>query len=118
MRHLPEGTCLQCEQTRDEVRREHTICGIEGGYEYRELIEQWDRHHWRDWSDAELRTFGIREERWADIRRLILADLDWVAVEERCARDGHTPPDDLDASGRCATCFSLIPQIATAVEAR
>lgn len=109
-RYLPVGTCLQCEQTREEVRREGTICGIEDGYEYRELVAEWPRHHWRDWSDAELR--DISEHRRALLRRAPTGEVKWAEIESICDREGHRTPPVEDADelwcppGRCVRCFA------------
>lgn len=78
---LPIGTCLQCEQTREQVKRYETICGIEEGYEYRELAYEWPKHHWRDWSDAELKRAGVKPEFYDLYRRDSISTLGYVACD-------------------------------------
>lgn len=72
-------TCLHCGQSRAQVRAGGTICGIEGGYEYRELEAEWPRHRWKPWSDRELRRFGIGEWAYEEYRRCLVEDFQWVA---------------------------------------
>lgn len=114
--YLPEDTCLQCNQSRARVKRDDTICGIESGYEYRELEMEWPRHHWRDWSDTELRAMRITGHRWSRLRRAPLADLEWEIVESICDREGHRePPADGDefewfAPGRCGRCYAPLTE--------
>ena len=81
MSDVPIGICLQCEQSREEVRIHQTICGIEEGYEYRELVAEWPRHHWRDWSDAELKQAGIRPEFFNEYRRCSALILPYAACD-------------------------------------
>lgn len=86
---LPVDTCLQCEQSRAEVKANETICGIVEGYEYQELVAEWPKHHWRDWSYRELERFGILPARWDEYRRARLADLQYAPYED--TKRGHTP---------------------------
>lgn len=107
-----EDVCLQCGQSRAQVKRDETFCGIVSGYEYKELEMEWPRHHWRDWSDAELRNMRISEHRWNGARRMLVGDLEWEMIASLCDRDGHREPDAEDAEwfapGRCARCFALL----------
>lgn len=89
---LPIDTCLQCEQSREEVSVNETICGIEEGYEYRELVAEWPRHHWRDWSDAELRRGGIKPEFFDLYRREPISTLQYVACDHH--ERGHVFPKE------------------------
>lgn len=88
---LPVNTCLQCEQSREEVRRDKTICGIEDGYEYRELVAEWPRHHWRDWSDAELTQAGIKPEFFELYRRWSISAIGYADCDH--IQRGHTYPE-------------------------
>lgn len=81
IKQFPVDTCLQCEQTREGVKRDETICGIEGGYEYRELEAEWPRHHWRDWSDRELK-FYLKPEAFDKYRRSPLSWLQYADCED------------------------------------
>lgn len=116
MSGLPVDTCLQCEQSRAEVKANDTICGIEGGYEYVELEAEWPRHHWRDWSNAELDVMAwIKPERYSDYRRARLADLQYAHCEDTIR--GHKPlleaPDKDDyfwgmKKGQCVECGATV----------
>lgn len=81
MSDLPIGFCLQCEQSREEVKTHQTICGIEDGYEYRELVAEWPRHHWRDWSDTELKAAGIKPAFFDEYRRRSASRLHYAACD-------------------------------------
>jgi hypothetical protein len=102
---LPRDTCLQCEQTRAEVKANETICGIEGGYEYRELEAEWPRHHWRDWSDVEL---SLINPEYRDLyRRATISTLGYAPCEHRTR--GHSPARGTDheyglIAGHCIDC--------------
>ncbi|AYN55833.1 hypothetical protein PP635_gp54 [Arthrobacter phage Auxilium] len=80
---------MQCEQSRAEVKAKNTICGIVSGYEYVELDHEWPRHHWRDWSDAELRQTHLLPERYDQFRRARLADIQYAPCED--TKVGHRP---------------------------
>lgn len=102
---LPKGTCLQCEQTKAQVKADETICGIEGGYEYRELEAEWPRHHWRDWSDAELAM--ILPEYRHLYRRATISSLEYATCEHRTR--GHSPAKTTSreyglTAGHCMDC--------------
>lgn len=84
---VPIGACLQCEQTPAQVRENQTICGIEGGYEYIELEAEWPRHHWRDWSDVELRKSGIKPDAYESHRRTAATSLQYAPCDEQI--NGH-----------------------------
>lgn len=92
MSGLPDDTCLQCEQSRAEVKANDTICGIEGGYEYVELEQEWPRHHWRDWSDKELAITDLLPERYAEYRRARSVDIQYAACED--TKTGHRPLEE------------------------
>ena len=107
---MPVGVCLQCEQSREEVKADQTSCGIEEGYEYRELVAEWPRHHWRDWSDAELKRAGIKPEFFSEYRRWSISLLPYAACEH-CQRGHDFPGKDvyfgdclLEPRGVCRMC--------------
>lgn len=113
MAELPKDTCLQCGQSREEVRANDTYCATVSGYEYEEVDAEWDRHHWRDWSDAELRGY-ILPEFFEQHRRDSMQDLgyapcdhterghmyperddpEWGLKVDQCMECGHTKPAD------------------------
>ncbi len=105
MSGLPVDTCLQCEQSRAEVKAKDTICGIVSGYEYVELDHEWPRHHWRGWADSELST--IKPEVRGDYRRARLVDIQYADCEDTVS--GHRPAEQDDPDwgleqGRCVDC--------------
>lgn len=79
---LPKDTCLQCGQTRAQVKEKRTICATVGGYKYVEIMDEWPKHHWRDWSDEELGS--INPEHRGLYRRADLHEIQYAACE-------HTP---------------------------
>lgn len=91
---VPIRSCLQCEQSPAEVKRYETICGIEGGYEYRELEHEWPRHHWRDWSDAELKRAGILPHAYDRYRRESLLTLGYAACTDTIRGHNVCKTDD------------------------
>ncbi|MCQ1951601.1 hypothetical protein NNX28_16915 [Arthrobacter sp. zg-Y859] len=109
---MAEDTCLQCEQSRAEVKENETFCGIEDGYEHRELVAEWPRHHWRDWSDRELDQAGIKPEARKKHRRTSISSLPYVACDDRIR--GHnrlakaSPEFDIKA-GQCWDCGDADP---------
>jgi hypothetical protein len=102
---LPRDTCLQCEQSRAQVKAEQTICGIVGGYEYIELEAEWPRHHWRDWADTELAM--ILPEHRHLYRRATISALQYAPCGHRTR--GHnkataTFPEFGITAGHCMDC--------------
>lgn len=107
--YLPDDVCLQCATSRSAVKAEGLICGIVEGYEYQELSMEWPRHHWRDWSDAELRRGQISEHRWNRVRRMSFHELDWERIASICDREGHkASSDEYYPEGRCVRCYALL----------
>jgi hypothetical protein len=107
---LPVDTCLQCEQSRAEVKANETICGIEGGYEYVELVAEWPRHHWRDWSGKELPC--IKPDLRDQYRRARLVDIEYAPCGDTTF--GHNIPkaDDPEwgiKAGHCIDCGQTQP---------
>lgn len=99
-------TCLQCGQSRAEVKANDTYCATVTGYETIETLDEWDRHHWRDWSDAELKRHGLDPSKWNAHRRTGIYDLEWPARESHCLRVGHTEPDaDWAGVDVCPVCY-------------
>ena len=85
----PNNVCLQCGQSRVEVRTEKTFCATVTGYEYVETRDEWSRHHWRDWFDKELDSFGLHPSLWDTNRRTDFYDLEWPARDAHCMTKGH-----------------------------
>lgn len=102
---LPVDTCLQCEQSRAEVKANDTICGIEGGYEYVELVAEWDAHHWRDWSDKEMASSGVRPEFYDAYRRAPISYFEWIACEHSTFGHQIAEEDDPDYGINVGDCF-------------
>lgn len=103
----PELECLHCGQTKAQIKRDQTICGIEGGYEYVELIAEWPRHRWVDWTDKELTRYGIRPEAFAKYRRQPITQFEYVDCADTIR--GHNLatepfPDMGIKPGQCWNC--------------
>lgn len=88
----PKDVCLQCNQTRTQVKAEGTYCATTTGYEVVETQDEWDRHHWCDWTDAEFRRMGIKPRFWDEHRRTNIYDLELVMQESYCDDHGHVGP--------------------------
>lgn len=84
--------CLQCGQTKALVKREGTYCATVEGYEYVETRDEWERHHWRDWSNTELERHGLHPSLWDENRRTNVYDLEFPARASHCMENGHTYP--------------------------
>lgn len=98
--------CLHCGQSKAEVKANNTYCAAVD--HYGECQEEWDRHQWRDWSDAELRRLRILPEFMGLYRRTSIDNLQFVD----CTHMGreHTPwdgnPDDGPPPYICIGCWT------------
>lgn len=90
-----ELACLHCGQTKAEIKRNETFCGIVSGYEYRELEAEWPRHRWADWRDTELDRMGILPEAYDRHRRESVMTTQYVACAD--TKRGHVYPRKEDA---------------------
>lgn len=88
----PRDECLQCGQSRAQVKANGPYCATVTGYEYVETLDEWDRHHWRDWSDAELKRHGLLPEQYDEHRRTNIYDLEFPARAAHCKEHGHSYP--------------------------
>ncbi len=96
--------CLHCEQTRAEIRANDTICGIEGGYEYIELIAEWPRHRWADWADKDLARAGLKPEAFDKYRRTPAMTFEYIACDDLVR--GHLPAaEDTEWGMKEGQCF-------------
>lgn len=107
VRQVPEDTCLQCGQTRTQVKDNETFCGIVEGYEYPELAAEWPNHHWRDWSNKDLASSCVSPEFWDKYRRASVGSFEWVACQH--STFGHRVADEDDEefsvkAGQCIRC--------------
>lgn len=108
---MDEDVCLQCSKTRAETRDPfNAICATASGYEVVETLDEWDRHHWRDWSDSELSYYGILPEYYEEHRRDVIYDLPYAPCEHT-ERGHNIPTDDVYIGGwlmheadRCIDC--------------
>lgn len=90
---VPKDTCLQCGKTREEAKDYwNQPCATATGYEVIEGLDEWDRHHWRDWSDTELKRHGLHPSLWDANRRTDIYNLEFPARESHCIDHGHTYP--------------------------
>lgn len=86
--------CLHCDQTREQIKRNDTICATESGYEYVEMDEEWPRHRWTNWTDKSLASFGIIPEAFDRYRRLQVTQMQWVGCADTVR--GHVYPTEPD----------------------
>lgn len=114
-------TCLQCGESREAVKAERLYCATLTGYETPEVDEEWERHHWRDWSDAELERMGIHPTLREANRRTLAQDLQFVRGQSVClTREQHVidttdmgPPDYV-----CVVCWGTITPAETTAAKR
>lgn len=110
-------TCLQCGETRAWAKVPGRTCGIESGYEYRELEHEWPRHRWVSWTDKELSSFGVKPEAFEKHRRTDSLTFRWIGCEDTVR--GHHPatedcvPEFANEIGQCITCGQY-PEVTTA----
>lgn len=104
-----ERKCLHCGETKASLKRQGIdMCGIEGGYEYRELEHEWPRHRWVDWTNAELARFGVKPEAYDRHRRTDSLTFQYIACDDTVR--GHAPQrevEDIDwglVLGQCILC--------------
>lgn len=111
MSDVPRDRCLQCGKSRRQARDPYDrICATATGYEVVEMLDEWDRHHWRDWSDTELAQVGILPEFYDEHRRDSWYDLPYAPCEHTSS--GHRlPAEDVRiggylmwAKGQCVHC--------------
>lgn len=112
---MADDVCLQCEQSRAEVKANKTFCGLVEGYEYQELVAEWDRHHWRDWSDKELAGMGVLPEAFDKHRRTTATAMPWIPCGDRVW--GHSPAKATYeeyglTAGQCTDCGHKDPMAA------
>lgn len=108
---VPENTCLQCDKTREEVKDYfNSPCATATGYEVVETLDEWDRHHWRDWSAMELNRMGIHASFYENNKRTNIYDLEFVIMQSICLKEGHVPGrgnDHFEAPEYvCMRCYS------------
>lgn len=92
----PRNVCLQCGETREVVKAKGYTCATLSGYETVEVDEEWDQHHWRDWSDSELDRIGVSPHRRGENRRTSWVNMEFVVRESICDQQGHVYPEDTD----------------------
>lgn len=99
MTREPRSVCLQCGETREAVKANGYTCATLSGYETVEVDEEWDRHHWRDWSDSELDRIGVSPHRRDENRRTVWRDMEFVVLQSICDQQGHVyeSTDDPDS---------------------
>lgn len=96
MSQVPIDTCLQCGKTREEVKDYYNSpCATASYGETVEGLDDWDRHHWRDWSNKTLLAIGIFPEYFAEYRREDYYALPYAACEH--TKRGHAYPLKDDA---------------------
>ena len=105
---MSERECLQCGETKASIKRKQIVlCGIEEGYEYRELAHEWPHHRWADWTDAEMARFGVKPAAFEKHRRTDALTFQWIACDDTVS--GHRPAEKDDPEfgmkrGQCWLC--------------
>lgn len=104
-----ERECLNCGETKASIKRQGiTLCGIEGGYEYRELEHEFPNHRWADWRDDELARMGVKPEAFGRHRRTNALTFQWIACEDTVRGHRPSPKDDIEfmgvVKGQCILC--------------
>lgn len=110
--------CLQCCEARQAVRAQGLHCALMSGGEQPEVGDEWERHRWRSWTDAEMESLGIHPDLFETNRRTQVHELVWAVVESQCLREGHempTPeetagPDAVSLPGRCTRCHAPLEE--------
>lgn len=107
MSGVDELVCLQCGQTRTEVKENKTFCATVDYFGHTD--QDWDRHRWADCSDRELDRAGIKPEAYEKHRRTNVNTLTWVDCDD--TKRGHAPADEeavggmwADRVGQCIYC--------------
>ncbi len=101
-------TCLQCGKSREQVKDYYdSPCATATYGETVEGLDDWDRHHWRDWSNKSLLAAGILPEHFEDHRRDDVYSLPYAPCEH--TKWGHRYPeqDEPDfgfTTDRCVHC--------------
>ncbi|MGN6589485.1 MAG: hypothetical protein ACTHKE_04260 [Sphingomicrobium sp.] len=106
---MSDERCLNCDQTRAQIKSRNSFCATVSGFEYPEIDAEWSRHRWADWNDAELKRFGIKPEAYDKHRRTQGDKFQWVGCEDTVR--GHTlatresDREDFGAKiGQCIAC--------------
>lgn len=98
--------CLQCGKSRAQVKDYlDSPCATASGYEVVEGLDDWPRHHWRDWSDRELAGFMVLPEAFHKYRRASFYDFEWVDCADSV--HGHWPAKEAGewwAKNECVRC--------------
>ena len=106
----PVDTCLQCGETRAAVKAHGYFCATVDYYG--ECQDEWPRHRWADWSNAELSRLGILPEFMGLYRRHNIESFRFI----RCDHQGreHKPGDkELGIPDHiCVGCFTDIREVA------
>lgn len=111
----PERQCLHCGVTKASIRSEGIVaCCIIGGYEYREVEEEWANHRWADWTDTDLSANGISPGAFDKHRRTQITQLTWVGCEDTAR--GHIRATVFDPElgckvGQCMACGNLADEL-------
>jgi len=117
---VKERECLNCGETRSSLKRQGiTMCGIEEGYEYRELAYEFPHHRWADWTDSELARQDVKPEAFDKHRRAPALHFQWIGCEDTVR--GHVPaaPDDVGIFvGRVGQCILCGKDVETEEAAR
>lgn len=105
----PADVCLQCDETKENITKHGWSCAVVSGYEQPEVEREWDEHQFDDWSDDQLRKFGITEEYFEMHRRTDDFSMFFAAAEIVCDKEGHiTPVPGKDVPDICPRCLGYL----------
>lgn len=110
---LVDPACLQCGESRSRVHAESLFCVTISGGLQPEVDQEWERHRWADWNDAELARFGVKPEAFERHRRTDASTFGWIDCEDLARGHIYATAQDHDSYGwpigRCLACYQLDP---------
>lgn len=94
--------CLQCGKSREQVKDYYdSRCATATYGETVEGLDDWDRHHWRNWSNKSLLGAGILPQYFDEHRRDDVYSLQYAPCEH--TKWGHTYPKGNEADWGLST---------------
>lgn len=105
---MAPDVCLQCRESRETVKANGYICGIMSGGEYNELMHDWPKHRWADWTDTELKRPGISADHFHLYRRTNVDEFQFVDCTHRSQVHvyNETGDETLPPHGICLRCWA------------
>lgn len=105
---ISQDACLQCGESREKIEKENYFCVTITGYETPEVDDEWEEHHYGDWTDEELTEFRIHPKLWDENRRTEYKTLTDIAYGiSLCIYRGRHIVVDKE-SNVCVCCCTLL----------